>query len=177
MWLSHQTLQLPKTECSEGMSSAELGSAIVPLVALGVRILGCRNRAQYSSCHRVLLGSFFLPFLYFLGSSSCPSDWMPLDHTTDLVLLWGTRWGRTQEPTRIFMYATQISDRHFYIPVETKATLSLQSAFKDLLIMKSVIFPWLVTCKSKFWRCFHLVTTVRKMCGSMSAGTGRTWLA
>lgn len=115
----------------------------------------------------------FCLFFYFLGSSSCPSHWMSLDHTTDLMLLWGTRWGRTQESMRIFMYTTQISDRHFYIPVEKKATLS---AFRDLLIMKLVILPWLVTCNSKFWRYFHLVTTVRKICGSMLAGTGRTWL-
>lgn len=64
-------------ECSEGMSSAELGSAIVHLIALGVRILGCRNHAEYSSWHRVLLifppPFLFVFFFYFLGSSSCPN--------------------------------------------------------------------------------------------------------
>lgn len=116
--------------------------------------IGMQNRAEYSACTGCSWGlsssvSFSL-FFYFLGSSSCPGHWMPVDHTTDLVLLWGRLWGRTQESMRIFMYATQTSNWHFYITAQTKATLSLQSAFKDLLIMKSVIFPWLVTCKSKF---------------------------
>lgn len=169
MWLSHQTLQLPMAECSEGTSSA----AIVPLIALGVKDIGMQKPRWAFILAQGVWGLSSSLFFYFLGSSSCPS----LDHTTDLLLLWGTRWGKTQEPTRIFMHVAQIPDRHFYIPVETKATLSLQSAFKDLLIMKSVIFPWLVTCKSKFSRCFHLVTTVPKICGSMLAGTGRMWLA
>lgn len=147
---------------------------------------GCENTGMQKPCWVFILAqgapdlssSFsFCLFFYFLGSSSCPNHWMALDHTTDLVLLWGTRWGRAEESMRIFKYATQVSDGHFYIPAVTKATLSLQSAFKDLLIIQSVIFLWLVTCKSEFWRCFHLVTTVPKMCGSMLAGTGRTCLA
>lgn len=99
----------------------------------GCEDVGMQNCTEYSSWHRVLLRSFFLCFFLFvfffnfLCSSSCPGHWMPVDHTTDLVLLWGRLWGRTQDSMRIFMYyATQISNWHFYITAQTKATLSLQ---------------------------------------------------
>lgn len=60
-------------ECSEGMSSAEPGSAILPLVALGVRILGCRTALSIQpaqGAHEVFpplsLSVFFFTFLVAL---------------------------------------------------------------------------------------------------------------
>lgn len=90
-------------ECTEGMSNAELGSAIVPLFPLGVRMLGCSTMPSAcpdAGCFGMqtsfLLACFFSFFLFsffsfFLDNSVCCGHRMSLGHTTDLVLFQGRR--------------------------------------------------------------------------------------
>lgn len=85
-------LQLPMAECSNGTSSAELGSAIEPLFPLAMRMLGCSTLPSThpaTGCSRdlrsSLLFAFLSFFLSFFGNSACSSRWMPLDRVTDLV--------------------------------------------------------------------------------------------